>query len=94
LVTDNVFTDKPNVDVTLEQAEATIVQTADLRKEFLLKVLRKKGILKDDALPEVIQERGAAPIRHCGPLKRDGLNMSRSREIATLRLIFICLSAR
>jgi len=45
LVTDNVFTDKSNVDVTLEQAEATIAQTADLRKEFLLKVLRKKGIL-------------------------------------------------
>jgi hypothetical protein len=57
LVTDNVFTDKSNVDVTLEQVEATIAQTADLRKEFLLKVLRKKGILKDDSLPEVIQEK-------------------------------------
>jgi hypothetical protein len=56
LVTDNVFTDKSNVDVTLEQAEAMIAQTADLRKEFLLKVLRTKGILKDETIPEVIQE--------------------------------------
>jgi hypothetical protein len=56
LVTDNVFTDKSNVDLTLEQAEATIAQTADLRKEFLLKVLRTKGILKDETIPEVIQE--------------------------------------
>jgi hypothetical protein len=79
LVTDNVFTDKSNVDVTLEQAEATIAETADLRKEFLLKVLRKKGHLERRHPAGSNSGRRTAPIRHVRPLKRDWFETSRSR---------------
>jgi len=54
LVTDNVSTDKSEFDVTLEQAEQTITQTANLRKAFLSEVLRKSGLLKDADLPEIV----------------------------------------
>lgn len=53
LVTDNVSTDKAATDLTLEHAEETIAQTADLRKQFLLNVLRQKGILKDPTPQEI-----------------------------------------
>jgi hypothetical protein len=56
LVTDNVSTDKSVIDVTLEHAEDTIEQTANLRRDFLLKVFQKTGILKDPAMPEIIHE--------------------------------------
>jgi hypothetical protein len=56
LVTDNVSADKSSSDVTLKHAEEIIAQTANVRKEFLLKVLRKKGILKDTSPPELVTE--------------------------------------
>jgi hypothetical protein len=54
LVTDNVSTDKSSMDTTLEHAEETITQTENLRKQFLLAVLRKKGFLKSDTLSEAV----------------------------------------
>jgi hypothetical protein len=56
LVTDNIATDKSATDLTLEHAEETIAQTANLRKQFLLNVLRQKGILKDRAPQEILEE--------------------------------------
>jgi hypothetical protein len=47
LVTDNVSADRSNSDVTLEQAEETIAQTTELRKRFLLTLLKGTGILTD-----------------------------------------------
>jgi hypothetical protein len=47
LVTDNVSSDALRSDATLEYAEEVISKTADIRKEFLSKVLRKIGILKN-----------------------------------------------
>ena len=49
LVTDNVSTDKSDNQVTLEQAEETIEQTDQARKQFLLGALRRTGILKQTA---------------------------------------------
>ena len=56
LVTDNIATDKSATELTLEHAEETIAQTANLRKQFLLNVFRQKGILKDPAPQEILQE--------------------------------------
>ena len=56
LVTDNVSTDKSVTDITLEHAEDTITQTTNLRKQFLLNVFRREGILKDSAPQEIPQE--------------------------------------
>jgi hypothetical protein len=50
--------DKSATELTLEHAEETIAQTADLRKQFLLNVLRQKGILKDPAPQEILEENG------------------------------------
>ena len=58
LVTDNIATDKSATELTLEHAEETIAQTANLRKQFLLNVLRQKGILKDPAPQEILEENG------------------------------------
>ena len=55
LVTDNVSADKSSTDVTLEQAEQTIAQTAELRKRFLLAMLKRMGVFKD-ATEEIIRE--------------------------------------
>ena len=56
LVTDNIATDKSATELTLEDAEETIAQTANLRKQFLLNVFRQKGILKDPAPQKILQE--------------------------------------
>jgi hypothetical protein len=56
LVTDNVSTDKSVTDITLEHAEDTITQTTNLRKQFLLNVFRREGILKDPAPQEIPQK--------------------------------------
>jgi hypothetical protein len=53
-VTDNVATDVSDNDVTLKAAEETIDDTAKLRQNFLLKVFRRQGILKDANVPEAI----------------------------------------
>jgi hypothetical protein len=55
LVTDNVSADKSSTDVTLEQAEQTIAQTAELRKRFLLAMLKRMGIFKETT-EETIRE--------------------------------------
>jgi hypothetical protein len=55
LITDNVSDEKSGTDVTLEQAEQTIAQTAELRKQFLLAMLKRTGIFKD-ATEEPIRE--------------------------------------
>jgi hypothetical protein len=52
LVTDNVASDtKADLNLTLEYAEDTIAKTVRVRREFLLKVLTKMGVLKRDATP-------------------------------------------
>lgn len=55
LVTDNVSTNASDSHATLEEAEETIEQTDDARKQFLLGALRKAGILKR-AAPQTEQE--------------------------------------
>ncbi|HEY7553328.1 MAG TPA: hypothetical protein VIH18_00855 [Candidatus Binatia bacterium] len=49
LVTDNVSSDARNRDMTVEHAEEVISKTADIRREFLSKVLKQIGILKNEA---------------------------------------------
>ena len=48
LVTDNVSSNANDTDVTLEHAEETISETADIRREFFSKVLKALGILKTE----------------------------------------------
>jgi hypothetical protein len=48
LVVDNVSSNVQNRDATLEHAEEVISKTADVRKKFLSKVLKKIGILKNE----------------------------------------------
>jgi hypothetical protein len=55
LVTDNVSSDARNRDMTVEHAEKVISKTVDIRREFLSKVLKKIGILKNEA---------GRPLRH------------------------------
>lgn len=55
LVTDNVSSNaNADLDLTLEHAEEAILKTADIRKEFLSKVLTSIGVVKHDtiSLPE------------------------------------------
>ena len=47
LVTDNVSSNANDTEPTLEHAEETISATSDIRREFLSKILRKIGILKN-----------------------------------------------
>lgn len=47
LVTDNVSSNAQNTEMTLEHAEKVISATADARREFLSKILRKLDILKN-----------------------------------------------
>jgi hypothetical protein len=47
LVTDNVSSNAKDTAITLEHAEETISQTAHLRREFLSKVMKKIGILRN-----------------------------------------------
>jgi hypothetical protein len=47
LVTDNVSSNVKDTAITLEHAEDTISQTAHLRREFLSKVMKKIGILRN-----------------------------------------------
>ncbi len=47
LVTDNVSSNANDAEPTLEHAEETISATSDIRREFLSKILRKIGILKN-----------------------------------------------
>ena len=47
LVTDNVSSNANDTKPTLERAEETISATSDIRREFLSKLLRKIGILKN-----------------------------------------------
>ena len=56
LVTDNVSTKTSDSGPTLEDAETLIAHTAQLRRDFLLKVFRKQGVLKDSKQPEPIPE--------------------------------------
>jgi hypothetical protein len=56
LATDNVSTDRSANELTLEEAEKTIADTAELRQDYLLKVFRKKGILKDSKQPRAIPQ--------------------------------------
>jgi hypothetical protein len=48
LVTDNVSSNAQNTEMTLEHAEEVISATADIRRQFLSKVLKKLGILKNE----------------------------------------------
>jgi hypothetical protein len=48
LVVDNVSSNAQNRDATLEHAEEVISKTADVRKKFLSKVLKKIGVLKNE----------------------------------------------
>jgi hypothetical protein len=47
LVTDNVSSNAQNTAMTLEHAEEVISATAEIRRQFLSKVLKKLGILKN-----------------------------------------------
>jgi nucleoside phosphorylase len=47
LVTDNVSSNAQNTAMTLQHAEDVIAQTADIRREFLSKVMKKIGILRN-----------------------------------------------
>jgi hypothetical protein len=48
VVTDNVSWNAQETDLTLEHAEEVISSTADIRRQFFSKVLRKLGILKNE----------------------------------------------
>jgi hypothetical protein len=48
LVTDNVSSNAQNNDMTLEHAEEVISATAEIRRQFLSKVLKKLDILKNE----------------------------------------------
>jgi hypothetical protein len=48
VVTDNVSSNAQDTDLTLERAEEVISATAGLRREFLSKILKKLGILKNE----------------------------------------------
>lgn len=64
LVTDNVSSNAQNTDMTLEHAEQVISATADSRGQFLSKVLKKLGILKNETseLPNRSQSEGARSL--------------------------------
>jgi len=68
LVTDNVSSDARNSDMTLQHAEEMISKTADIRREFLSKVLKKIGILKNETswLPRPVRSPGARHVSVSG----------------------------
>jgi hypothetical protein len=63
-VTDNVSSDVQRTGITLEHAEEVIPATADVRRDFLSKVLKKLGILKNERswIPRGRRSLGTGPV--------------------------------